>query len=274
TSQVDCIRLAAICSLALGLFCFALPHTPPRREGADPLAFARAFRLLKDPDVLVFMLVSFVVATELMFYYVLTAPFLQDLGVSPANTSSVMIIAQGAEAVVMALLLPYVLPRWGVRKVMVIGILAWPIRYAIFAWAGHAGGAWLPLVEASLTLHGFCYVFFFVVGFIYIDSAAPKDIRHSAQSLYGVITMGLGLALGSTLAGWLQDHFTEARPLRGGPPLVHWGQLFLVPCVLTVICAIVFPILFKDRRASGVPGDTTLVGGRLPADETTVQAPK
>ena len=241
TSQADCLHIAAIFSLALGLFSLALPNTPPKREGADPLAFRRAFSLLANRNFLIFMIISFVVATELQFYYILTAPFIQNLGVKPENTSTVMTLAQAAELIVMSVLLPWLLPKWGVRKVMVVGILAWPIRYAIFALCAHSPSL-LWLVEASLTLHGFCYVFFFVVGFIYVDTVAPPDIRASAQSLIGVVVLGIGMYIGSIVAGQIQDMFTANH-------VTNWTNVFLVPCALTVLCAIIFPMLFRSTEA-------------------------
>lgn len=251
-SQAVSLKVGAIASLAMGVFSFFLPHTPPKREGTDPLAFMRAFRLLGNRNFLIFMAISFVVATELMFYYQLTAPFIQSLGVDPKNTSSVMTIAQWAELFVVGLVLPYVLPRWGVRTIMVIGILAWPIRYAVFALAAHTGPSLLPLAEAALTLHGFCYVFFFVVGFIYVDTVAPPDIRASAQSLIGVITLGAGMYAGSILAGQIKDLFTYHG-------VTFWARVFLVPCVLTVLCAIVFPLIFKDDRKVSAEQETDVL---------------
>ena len=116
-----------------------------------------------------------------MFYYVLTAPFLTSvkIGVPEKMISGVMVIAQAAEILVMAFLLPYFLPKFGIRKTMLIGILAWPLRYIIFAIGAPA---WL--VVASLALHGFCFVFFFTAAFIYVDTIAPADIRHSRAEPY------------------------------------------------------------------------------------------
>ncbi len=233
------LRLAAGFAFALGLFCFFLPHTPPRREGSNPWAFLEAFRLLKDRNFLIFIIISFVVATELQFYYIFTSDFLKHVGVAEANVSSVMTTAQAAEIIVMAILLPLLLPRLGVRKAMIIGILAWPIRYGIFALAANRGTDLQWLVIASLTLHGFCYVFFFTVGWIYVDRVAHADIRASAQSLINIVTMGGGLYIGSFIAGWLKDYYTHNS-------VTNWQNLFLVPCVLTVLCAIVFPFLFRE----------------------------
>jgi len=239
----DCLLLAGIMGVILGIFSFTLPDTPPQKEAPNPLAFLDALKLLKDRNFAVFMVISFVVATELQFYYVLTAPFLsKGLGIDSARVPATMTIAQAAELIVMGLVLPSLLPKIGVRRAMVIGILAWPIRYLIFA-AGAAMPVLKPLVIASLTLHGFCYVFFFVVGFIYVDQVAHKDIRASAQSLIALVVLGAGAYVGSLFSGWIGTTFTNKAGVE------NWTGVFLVPCALTIVCAIVFPLLFRDSPA-------------------------
>jgi len=238
----DSLLLAAGFSILLGLFSFTLPHTPPRREGANPLAFLDAIKLLKNKDFAVFMAISFVVATELQFYYILTAPFLQNLGIKSDSLPAVMTIAQLAEIIVMALLLPALLPKIGARRMLAIGVLAWPLRYIIFAI-----GTPTWLVVSSLALHGFCYVFFFVVGFIYVDSVASADIRASAQSLVAFVVLGLGTYVGSLFSGAIGDMFK----LPTGA--TDWTKVFLVPCALTIAAAAAFLLAFKGNRAAARP---------------------
>jgi len=245
----DSLVLAGVGALVMSIFCLFLPHTPPAREGTNPWAFLEAVKLLKNRSFLVFMLISFVVVTELQFYYILTAPFLEKgLGINSARVPATMTIAQLAEIVAMALALPYVLPRLGVGKSLAIGVLAWPIRYAIFAIGGPA---WLVL--AALSLHGICYVFFFVVGQIYVDSVATPDIRASAQALLAVITLGFGNFLGALFAGKIGDLFTNRAT-----GAMNWRGVFLVPCALTVLCAIAFLLFF---RPPGKPQGPAAAGG-------------
>jgi len=198
---------------------------------------------MREPSFALFVLISFVVATELMFYYVLTAPFLESINISSANVPAVMTIAQIAEIGTM-LALPWMLNRWGIRGVMTIGILAWPIRYAVFAY-----GAPTWLVVAALTLHGLCYVCFFVVSFIYVNSVASADIRASAQAFITFVTLGAGMYVGSLFAGWIRDFYTTTGP--AGAQVVNYTNVFLVPCVLTIICAVVFFFGFKERKRIG-----------------------
>ena len=234
----DTLILAGVFSLAMGVFSFFLPHTPPQKEGSKPWAFLEAVKMMKEKNFLIFIIICFVVATELMFYYVLTAPFLTStaIGVSESNVSGVMVIAQVAEILVMVLLLPLFISKIGIRKILVLGVLAWPLRYIIFA-VGRP--PWL--VIASLALHGFCFVFFFVAAFIYVDSVAPRDIRHSAQSLITLVTYGFGNYVGSFFAGWVQDFFTKDG-------VINWTGVFLVPCALTILCALAFLLFFKEQK--------------------------
>ncbi len=235
----DTLVLGGVLSIIMGFQSFSLPDTPPKKEGASPWAFAEALKMLKDKNFAVFTIISFVVSTELMFYYILTAPFLMSdkIGLAASAVPGVMTIAQFAEIIVMAALLPVVLPKYGIRPTMVIGVLAWPIRYIIFAIGSPP---WL--VIASLALHGFCYVFFFTVAFIYVDTVAPKDIRHSAQSLITIVVLGFGNYIGSLFAGGVQSYFTSPDGVT------NWTGVFIVPCALTIASAVAFVLLFKEKK--------------------------
>ena len=249
---IDVLALAGGISVLAALLCLTLPHTPPTKEAADPLAFRKAFGLLRDPNYRVFFIIALIVATELPLYYVLTFPFLQSaggvVGITSENLPTWMTIAQIAEIFTIALMLPAVLPIWGVRKTMLLGIFAWPARYAVFAlaWAMHQQAPWTVwLAVASLALHGFCYVFFFVVAFIYTDMVAPRDVRSSAQALINVAVLGVGMLIGGFFAGWLKDFFTT-----GG--VTNYTMVFLVPTVITVLAGIAFALLFREKPAGEV----------------------
>ncbi|MGD8278676.1 MAG: MFS transporter [Gemmatimonadota bacterium] len=253
TAFIDVFVLAGVISILLGLFSFALPRTPPAKEARDPLAFREATVLFRNRSYLVFFIIAFIVATELQMYYVLTAPFLgvvgAAVGIEGANVPAWMTIAQVAEIFVMTFMLPYVLPRWGVRKTLMVGIIAWPVRYFVFAltWPLYQSMPWMVWLSiASLALHGFCYVFFFVVAFIYTDMVAPPDIRSSAQALINVAVLGLGSLIGANFAGVLKDMFTTGAE-------TNYFVVFMVPAVITLLCAVAFPVFFrpKDEEIAG-----------------------
>ncbi|MGA2361125.1 MAG: MFS transporter [Candidatus Aminicenantales bacterium] len=243
----DTLLLAGIFSLLMGVVSFGLPHTPPQKEGAKPWAFLEALKMFKDRNFAIFSVISFVVATELQFYYVLTSPFLTSagIGVSQKYVSAVMTVAQIAEIFVMAFLLSWALQKYGMRRTLILGILAWPIRYIIFVIGTPS---WL--VIASLALHGFCYVFFFTAAYIYVDSIAPKDIRHSAQGLIAIIILGFGNFVGSLFCGWIQNLFTSTTVNAAGEAVkaINWRGTFLVPTALTLFCLVVFLVFFREKK--------------------------
>jgi len=249
---IDVFALAGGISVLAAVLSLTLPHTPPAKESSDPLAFTKAFGLLRDPNYRIFFIIALIVATELPLYYVLTFPFLQSaggvVGITSENLPTWMTIAQIAEIFTIAFMLPAVLPIWGVRKTMLLGIFAWPARYAVFAlaWAMHQQAPWTVwLAVASLALHGFCYVFFFVVAFIYTDMVAPRDVRSSAQALINVAVLGVGMLIGGFFAGWLKDFFTTDG-------VTNYTMVFLVPTVITVLAGIAFALLFREKPAGEV----------------------
>lgn len=241
----DLFYLSGGLSILLGLFCFSLPHTPPKKEAENPYAFIEAFKLLKDKNFLIFFLICFVVTTELQFYYVPTAGFLQAIGLDSKLVPMTMTTAQIAEFVIMAFFLGVCLKKFGVRTALAIGVIAWPVRYLFFAL-----GQPLWLVVASLTLHGLGYTFFFVVSQIYVDNVAPKDIRASAQALLAFATLGVGNFLGTQFYGFIESVFSKKEIVDGvEQTIVNWTGLFLVPCALTVACAVAFLLFFKPEAS-------------------------
>lgn len=253
---IDLFTIAGVVSIVAALACLALPNTPPAKEASDPLAFREALVLLRDRNYRVFFVIALIVATELPLYYQLTSPFLRAagpvVGISSETVPAWMNIAQIAEIFTIALMLPAVLPVWGVRKAMLLGIFAWPARYIIFAltWQFHQQAPWTVwLSVAALALHGFCYVFFFVVAFIYTDTVAPRDIRSSAQSLINVAVLGVGMIIGFFFAGWLSDTFKV-----GDTP--NYAIVFGIGALITILAGIAFAALFREKPAGEVAPQT------------------
>lgn len=241
------MQLTALFGALLTVVAFLLPHTPPSKNAQSPWAFAKAFTLFKTvPGFTAFMVISFVVSTEFQFFYVLSAPFLGDLGIPSDWLSTTKSVSQVAEIIALAVFLPLSLRHLGMRATLVIGVLAWPLRYLIFAL-----GQPLWLVVASLTFHGIGFAFVFVTSQIYMDRVASRDICASAQSLLTLVSLGFGNWLGTLFCGRLKDHYTTfvpdpRNPAQLIPGAVDWPMVFLVPALLTFVCGIAFWLTFRE----------------------------
>ena len=248
----DSLRFSAIISWGYALFCFALPHTPPRRKGVEPLAFAKAFGLLRERSFLILVAASLPISVIHQVYFLQTPPFFSRLGLLDSQIGPAMTIGQFSEIVIMGLL-GVILVRLGFRTVISIGALAYFVRYLI--WSVPT----LPVevLVGSQFLHGICYACFFAAAYIYTDRVAPPDVRHSAQTVFGILILGGGPVLGGVLSGWLADSYANV----GGQ--VDYGALWRVVALIGLAAAVFFWILFREVRApSG-----NRAGARAPAGE-------
>jgi nucleoside transporter len=235
------MQIAAIAQAILGVFCLALPHTPPsRRESqsfGDVLGLD-ALALMKQWPFFVFVVGSFLICIPLQFYYTFTNPFLNELGV--ANAAAKMSYGQMSEIIFM-LLMPLFFARLGVKWMLLVGMAAWAIRYTLFAYGNPTSGMWMLYI--GILLHGICYDFFFVTGQIYVDNKAPGHVRAAAQGFIAFVTLGLGLFAGSIFSGRVVDHF--ATP---GDAIRHdWHSIWLVPAAMAGVVMVLFAILFHER---------------------------
>ncbi len=197
-------RAAAAASIALGLYSFALPHTPPTSVGhavtmRDILGLD-ALALMKERSFLIFVLGSFLICIPLQFYYGLAGTFLSEIGVP--NVSSKMTLGQWSEIGFM-LLMPFFFVRLGVKWMLIVGMIAWTVRYTLFALGDAGAGMWMLYV--GILLHGICYDFFFVTGQIYVDKKAPAHLRGAAQGFIAFVTLGVGMFIGSLVFGPVVD---------------------------------------------------------------------
>ncbi len=237
------ILIAACLSGLLGVFCFFLPHTPPVPDASAEIPFLKAIQLLKDPSFAVFFGVSFFITIALAFYFSFTPLFLeQQAKVRPENVGPTMTIGQLVEIFFM-FYLGWFLAALGMKWVLTIGMAAWGVRYLLFS-AGRPFG----LVLLGVALHGVCFDFFFAAGFIYVAKQAPQVISASAQSLFAVLTYGLGMWLGSEASGWLNHFFTtettdpETNEVH---KVTNWKAFWLVPAGAVLVCCLVFVALFR-----------------------------
>ncbi len=245
------MQIAAAASIVLGLFCFTLPHTPPSQNRTTSTTTLRdvlgldALQLLKERSFTIFVTGSFLVCVPLQFYYAFANPFLNEIGME--NAAGKMTLGQMSEIGFM-LLMPWLLARLGVKKLLLIGMLAWAVRYLLFAYGDAGPGVWM--LYGGILLHGICYDFFFVTGQIYVDRKAPDDLRAAAQGFIAFVTLGVGGFIGTWLSGRIVDYYAIA----GGTVTHQWNEIWMVPAAGAGLVLILFAVFFVHRETPSTTG--------------------
>lgn len=233
----DSLRFSGMISWGYAAFCLFLPHTPPRRDAAEPLAFRKAFALLRRPSFAVLVLASLAVSVIHQIYFLQTPIFLSHLGLGDSRIGPVMTLGQASEILVMASL-GWLLRTLGFRAVIFLGALAYFVRYLIWGFTGLP----VPLLVASQVLHGLCYACFFAGAFIYVDKLASADIRHSAQTVFGILILGGGPVLGGWLYGRLGERYTPS-----GDPAPDFSSFWWILSGIGLATALFFLLAFRDE---------------------------
>ncbi|MBN3582598.1 nucleoside permease [Algoriphagus aestuarii] len=229
-------------SLVLGCYSFFLPETPPRAKSANKFRFSEvigldALKLLKDRNFAVFFISSILICIPLAFYYQNASPFLTEIGLE--NSTGKMAMGQVSEVVFM-LALPVFFSRFGVKTTLFVAMLAWAVRYLLFALGDANEGVWMLLI--GIGLQGICYDFFFVSGQIYTDSHAGAKYKSSAQGMITLATYGVGMLIGFWAAGQISNYYLVEEGIH------NWKSIWLIPSGISVMVLLLFTALFKKEQ--------------------------
>lgn len=230
--------ISMIASVVMAIYAFTLPNTPPK--STDAPTFAKiigvdAFVMFKDRSFLIFFISSILICIPLSFYYAMANPSLTDSGMT--NVESKMSLGLLSEFLFM-LAIPFALRRFGVKWILIIGLIGWIVRFFLFSNGNSGSSLWM--LYTAILLHGLCFDFFFVSGQIYTDAKAGPKIKNQAQGLISLATYGIGMYIGSILAGIVTEKYT----VNG---IKDWGAIWMVPAGIAAVVLVLFVLFFKDN---------------------------
>lgn len=232
--------IAAGGSALLGLLSFVLPDTPPKGAVAGNSASKAlgkdALVLFRNRPYVIFFIAAILVCIPLSFYYGFANMFLNELNVSNAATK--MTLGQFSEGLFI-LAIPFLFNRIGVKNMLLLGMGAWILRYVMFAYGDAGPGLWM--LYAGIILHGVCYDFFFVTGYMYTEKKAGESIKNAAQGLFTFATYGVGMAVGTYFSGVIADKYAVAQGH-------NWTSIWFVPSAIAAAVMIYFIVFFKEQR--------------------------
>ncbi|GAC1439942.1 MAG: hypothetical protein NVSMB63_05800 [Sediminibacterium sp.] len=233
--------MAAAVSAGLGLLSFVLPNTPPKaaaaRTSASKALGTDAFVLFKERPYLIFFIAAILVCIPLSFYYGFANPFLNEIHFE--NAAGKMTLGQVSEAAFI-LAIPFLFNRIGVKKMLLMGMTAWILRYICFAYGNAASNAWM--LYAGIILHGICYDFFFVTGYMYTEKKAGEKIKNAAQGLFTFATYGAGMFIGTWFSGFIVDQNRTGETH-------NWQQIWYVPAYIALGVLVYFMVFFREKNS-------------------------
>jgi nucleoside transporter len=231
--------MAAIVSVALGLYSFALPDTPPQaktKSSARSILGIDALILFRERPYLIFFIAAIFVCIPLSFYFGFANLFLNQAGMQ--NAAGKMVMGQISEALFI-LAIPFLFNRIGVKKMLLIGMTAWILRYLCFAYGNIGANIWM--LYTGIILHGVCYDFFFVTGYMYTEKKSNERIKNTAQGLFTFVTYGLGMFIGTWFSGFVTSYYTVNNEYQ-------WRNIWYIPAYIAVAVLICFIFFFKEKK--------------------------
>jgi nucleoside transporter len=237
--QSTIFYISMIVATVLGIYAFFLPNTPPK--ATDKPTFAKiigadAFVMFKDRSFLIFFISSILICIPLSFYYAMANPSLTDSGMT--NVENKMSLGLLSEFLFM-LAIPFALRRFGIKWILIIGLVGWIIRFYLFSNGNGTSGLWM--LYLAILLHGLCFDFFFVSGMIYTDTKAGEKIKSQAQGLIALATYGIGMYIGSVLAGKVTEYYTVDN-------VKNWAAIWMVPAAIAGVVLVLFLLFFKEKK--------------------------
>jgi len=244
--------IAAASAVMLGLYAFSLPACPPHNRTKNNSSLIEslglnAFKLFGDTKIAMFFVFSLFLGVALQLTNMYGDTFLSDFEKMPEYADSfvvrystiVMSISQISEALFI-LAIPFFLRRFGIKMVMLISMLAWVLRFGLFAFGNPADGLWM--IVLSCIIYGMAFDFFNISGSLFIETSTDSRIRSSAQGLFMMMTNGFGAILGSTVSGYVIDKFFTHDGLK------DWHHIWLSFAIYALVIAIAFAFLFKHKH--------------------------
>ena len=233
--------MAAAASAVFGIFSFFLPNTPPAAKAASQASVGKAIGteaivLFRNKSYLVFFIAAILICIPLSFYYGFANVFLVEIGMQDA--AGKMILGQVSEGVFI-LAIPFLFYRIGVKNMLILGMAAWVLRYLAFGHGDVGPNEWM--LYAGIVLHGICYDFFFVTGYMYTEKKAGEKIKNSAQGLFTFATYGLGMFIGTWISGYVVDSYKSAGQH-------DWLGIWLVPAYIAAVVLVLFILFFREKR--------------------------
>jgi nucleoside transporter len=232
--------MASVVSVALGLISFVLPNTPSKGKSADTSASSAlgtdAFVLFRNKPYLIFLIAAVMVCIPLSFYYAFANVFLNAVGME--NVAGKMSLGQASEALFI-LAIPFLFNKIGVKNMLLLGMAAWILRYVCFAYGNTGDSLWM--LYAGIVLHGICYDFFFITGYMYTEKKAGEKIKNAAQGLFTFATYGVGMFIGTWFSGFTAEYLTDEQGY-------NWRQIWFVPAVIAIAVLFYFIFFFNEKK--------------------------